>query len=151
MSSKDELILKYLEKIDGQTEKIDQKVEKVDAKCDAIDKRQAVHEAHMKTRLDKYNQELERHIEGVEQNRTWNTTQDSRIAALEQPSDASTTFKTLSKWTVLGGKIAVAALAIWKAVEFILPYLLKFNKNSLKIQIQHYCIEKHIPPKNAII
>ena len=123
MSSKDDLILKYLEKIDNQTEKAEKKIEEVDKKCDELSERQIRHEASVNVRLDKYNSELERHIEGVVQNREWNEMQDSRLAALETPSDTKTTVKTLSKWVQTGGKIAVAVLAIWKAIEFILPLL----------------------------
>lgn len=123
MSSKEDLILKFLEKIDNQTEKTEKKVEEVDAKCDALEKRQIRHEASVNQRLDKYNSELTRHIEGVKIQAKRNDRQDSRLDALEKPSDTKVTTKTLSKWAVWAGKAAVAGLAIIKLVEYAIKFL----------------------------
>lgn len=119
MTKNDSLILKLLEKIDAKTEKIDQKVEKVEEKCNSLEKRQIRHEEGVNSRLDIYNAELTRHIEGVEQNRVWNAEQDKRLQVLEKPSEAEVTGKTLKRWAIDLGKIGMGALGIFKGLELL--------------------------------
>jgi len=126
----EELILEFLRRIESQSDKLTDKLDIVEDKCSELDKEYRIQKLETNTRLDKYNKELEIHVEGVNQCRVGITHNDERIDSLttivetlttklDTPSDTKTTFKTLRKWLIGAACIATALMTIWKFVDII--------------------------------